>query len=368
MKRITKKILSIVLVVCFTIWTLDITYATETNYQEYIYNSDLYMLMSDLVHKFYSDVDLKIKNVIPIYGDNKDICEYAIDLLDDEMDIGYVIIECGTMNIIEFKIERNIGGFYEMYFDGELSDDKIIRKVDIFKYELVDIEEMDFNYLATKDDLFDLFLYEIPEPVYHNYYLKKEKYIPRHCSFGEEYIENILGSDYCCVVVAMLNVCGGYNFFNKKDVGSINWAYGTLWSMAQVKQVGDGYVANQECMGGVVSQFAKWYAGKDIPYTTKNNPKLSFFIDAIDKKYSSILGITSYYYETDEKGNKNKRMAGHAVSVEGYLKFEPIVYGTTKYYLYVSTGWGTINDTKYVLYDNLDVISTYGVTFQYAFK
>lgn len=34
MKRMTKKILSIILVVCFTIWTLDITYATETNYQE----------------------------------------------------------------------------------------------------------------------------------------------------------------------------------------------------------------------------------------------------------------------------------------------------------------------------------------------
>lgn len=307
-KRI-KKVVALLVILCFSIWILNIEKVNVFAYGENEKNANVNEVLTELVQLFYPEIEPEIEDITPIYDDDWNIIEYALDITYNNIDYGYAIFEGGTLDIIEFKIEKGIGTFWTINFQIDKQDNNVIKKVDALQYELFECEDAGVNYLGNKDDLFDIFLEEIPVSIYHNYYVK-EKYIPKRCAFGETYVTNKLGMEYCCAVTAMLNVCGEKNFFDANDINSTAWAYGTLWSMIQVKKISGEYVANQEDMGAVVSQFAKWYAGKDVPYRRKENPKMSFFIDAVDKKYSSILGVTSYYTEEDESGNKVKKMGG----------------------------------------------------------
>lgn len=243
-------------------------------------------------------------------------------------------------------------------FGQQKTESEIVKRIDLLFYELIDVCDVNGSYLGSKDQFSSLF-YEDLSSVYCNNILTKEIYLPKKCLFGEEFITEECKMNYCCAAVAALNVLGQYGCFNTKDVNSISWAYGTICSMGNVKKLNEQYVMNQELIGGVVATFAKWYGGKSIPYTSKNNPQLSFFIDAVDKKYSSILGVTTTF---------GKGITGHAVSVVGYLKFKPVMYGEDRCYLAVASGWGYIGDMEYILYDKINVISSYGIVFQSRYK
>lgn len=376
-KAVVKRIVSVTVIYCILLWSMEIAYADGESDRG---DSNINKLLMQLTQEFYPEVIPEIMGITLIYDDDWDICEYAIDISSNGIGYGYVVIESESLDINRFLIDEYADGFYMTQFN-EMPDEHenmIVKKIDAINYELVENRDDMVAGKEVTDSLFDIFILDFPDPVYYNYTLKKYKNIGRHCAFGEEFIEQT-DEKYCCGVLAMLNVCGAYNIFNKKDINEAKWAYDTLWSMSNVKkikvikdkdlEIGDEeryqYVIDQKVMGGVVSQFAKWYGGKEIPYTRKENPSLNFFIEAVDKKYSSILGVTTIEKENGEIGE-----LGHAVSVEGYYVFEPlnsIVYGGTQTYLAVASGWGD-DHYEYILYDKVNMESTYGVVFCRNFK
>lgn len=347
MKKIFAIFASIVIMLSMTIYQSDILYASEEKNV-----NTLESKIKQIVNEFYGDIDIEIFEIIPIFDKNYNVCEYSLDIKSDNQSLGYVIYDTEIGDITKFRIDKDLDGFWMTNFGQQKTKDKLVKKIDLFSYELENVCN-DCNYLGSKDQFNSLF-YEDLDTVYCNNILTKEKYLPKTCLFGKEYITDECKMNYCCAAVAVLNVLGQYGCYNTKDLNSVSWAYGTIYSMGNVRKLNGQYVMKQEMMGNVTATFAKWYCGKNIPYEAKDNPKLSFFIDAVDKKYSSILGVTTTY---------GQDITGHAVSVIGYLNFKPIMYGDNRCYLAVASGWGYKNDIEYILYDKINVISSYGVVF-----
>lgn len=234
----------------------------------------------------------------------------------------------------------------------------MIVKIDTLNYEIVDKATVNYVASGENDDIFDIFIEDFPEPMYCNYTMNC-KTIGRICRIDETKIKEV-GGEYCCGVVAMLNVCGGYGLFDKTRATQIYSAYKKLWDYSDVKKVDDEYAMAQTKMGKALSSYYKDIKGKTIPYKEEENPSVDFFMDAIDKKYSSILGV----YSKSKNGK-----SGHAVCVEGYFIFEPVnevVYGESQVFLYVATGWES--EARYIWYDKVNLDSTYGVVFMKSYK
>ncbi len=316
--------------------------------------SGVYQEIDLIVEQMYGDVSYIVKDIIPIYDCNFNICEYVFDVGLDNVDYGYFVYNIEANEVIKFKFDTYSGeSFEQKYFGCEEITDKIAKKVDEFTYELNDYQE-GVQYVASKHDLMDIF-FDNFELVYCSYILKKEKYIPNRVQFGEDYINKKCNKNYCCAAVAILNVLGQYKCYNTNSDSSVSNAYTDIYNMGGVKKLNEEYVMDQTKMGQVVADYAKINKNKNIPYQSKKNPDMDFFVDAVDKKYSSILGITS---------KCGGGVAGHAVSVTGYLEFTPVTHGNDKRFLAVASGWGEIGDTEYILYDEIDVYSKYGVKFQ----
>lgn len=274
------------------------------------------------------------------------------------MGYGYVVLESQSMNICRFVINEGVEGFCIQHFNRLPEYGEIVNKIDMLQYEIIEGNEINYVGNGNNDDLFDIFFGEFPEPMYHNYNIRY-KSIGRICRINEDKIEE-MGENYCCGVVAMLNVCGGYKLFDAKRVTQIYNAYKKLWSYSDVQYIDKQYVMDQKKLGSALSSYFKDVTGEKIPYKEKNNPTVDFFVDAVDKKYSSILGIVS-----SSGGVKG----GHAVCVEGYYIFEPlneIVYGKPQIFLSVASGWDTV--AQYIWYDKINVDSTYGVVFMRSYK
>lgn len=342
------------LVLSILILSFSETYA-QSSYNKSEENDYINNIMA-LAKEFYPNIEPEIERVTSIYIES-DICEVAVDISYNNTCYGYVVIDYPSMNISQFMIKENAQGFCMEYFNRLPESEEKIVKVDMLNYEIVG--NTTINYLSNRyyDDLFDIFLHDFPEPMYNNFTMSC-KTIGRFCRIGEDKIV-ALGGKYCCAVVAMLNVCGAYGLFNKTKDDQIYSAYKKLWGYSDIKQVGTEdpeYGMDEEKMGKVLSKYYKDVTRKDIPYKNEKNPSLDFFIDAVDKKYASILGV----YTTCEN-----EKCGHAVSVEGYFVFEPlneIVYGERQVFLYVADGWS--DDPKYIWYDKVNVESTYGVVFR----
>lgn len=349
MKRISAFIISIILIIM-------VSNNNTTIYgSEKLENSNINQKIEKIVLQFYDDLEYEIIDITPIYDEENSVCEYAIDIGKDNNEYGYLIYDIELNDITKFKIDIMGKSFWHTKFECDRNSNKLIRKIDEFTYILEDIKDEGSIYMASKTDIDSIFLDDISIE-YSTYVIEKERYIPKKVTFGEEYITKVCKNNYCCAAVAILNVLGQLNCYDIASVNSVNWAYSTIYSMGNVKKMGTDYVMDRNQIGGVTAMFAKWYGNKTIPYSAKKNPKLDYFIDAVDKKYSSILGIS-----TKSQGG----VAGHAVSVIGYLKLKPIVYGSNKCYLAVASGWGKIGDIEYILYDKINVLSTYGVVFQY---
>lgn len=316
-----------------------------------------------LVNEFYEGLDWKIDDIIPIYNQEGNIVQYAINISSNGISFGYFIYGIKERELIKFAINYNNGNFISVYFPNEVYKDKVVIYVDEFNYCLKNQDEMQGVELESKIDNLSNLQYLFLESygfMDYSYYERKTIFLPNHCLFGEDYIEQ-LGLNYCCASVAILNVLGHYKCFDVNNPDSIRWAYGTINSMGGVKKRGKMYVMNQENMGYVVTTFAKWYGGiKEMPYSTRDNPSINYFIEAIDKRHSSILGIVTKDYDDDG----NPIIVGHAVTVIGYIKFEHILYGNQKYFLAVCTGWNN-NVIEYLSYNDMNAYSTYGAVFKY---
>lgn len=351
--NIIKKILTLVLSLCIICLSFDLTYASSSDNKDNTYKK----LITSLVKEFYPDIEPEIESVTPIYFEDN-ICEYAIDISYNKIGYGYIVLKSDSMDICRFVIDENTEGFCIEHFNRLPQYGEIVLKIDMLHYEIVDGDGINYVGSGSNDDIFDIFIDEIPDPMFLNFTMNF-KSTGRVCRFGEDKIEEI-GADYCCGVVAMLNVCGGYRPFNTNKLTETYNAYKKLWSYSDVKKIDGDYVMDQTKMGSALSSYYKDVKGKKIPYQEKNNPSIDFFLDAIDKKYSSILGVIS------KSGNSK---TGHAVCVEGYYIFEPlneIVYGKRQVFLSVASGWGT--DVEYIWYDKVNVDSTYGVVFMQSYK
>lgn len=351
-----KKIFVVTLIVSVVLLTSLRTYASSSSDNVNEDNVYIKQIMA-LVNGFYPDIEPEIVNMTPIYFEGN-ICEIAMDISYDSINYGYVIFDNNSMNISQFVINKNTEGFCMECFGRDLESDEVVSKIDLLNYEIIDSEEINYVGSGENDNIFDIFIDDFPDPMYINYTMSF-KSTGRICRIDETRIDEI-GGDFCCGVVAALNVCGGYELFDKTSAAQTYNAYKKLWYYSDPIKQDKEYVMNQANMGNAVASYYKEIKGKEIPYKEKENPSVDFFIDAIDKKYSSILGVIC---------SSSKGKTGHAVCVEGYYIFEPInevVYGESQVFLSVATGWES--EVKFIWYDKVNVDSTYGVVFMQSYK
>lgn len=333
--------------------------------------------------------NIDIKNITKIYN-KKGLNGYCYDFNYNGKNYGYAVYTFTKNDITTFSIEEDENGLY----------DKIIRKFPM-EYEKTNVlyEDDNFNFYAiikkdkkniainvngeivpdnktvdiynstivnySYDDIFNI-SGDIPDNIAYTHYLKTENYLKMPARYGEQYITNCLKCPYSCAVTAMLNVCANNKFFNVTTESNRKKAYEELFILSGTKYDKNlnEYLTDQTRMGYSVAMFARNNKGVSLNYTRKNNPSVNFFTSAINKGYSSILGITT----SCRNGNK-VGIAGHAYSVIGYKHFAPCYSnGKSKIYLKVATGWGDLGDTEYILYNNINVISKYGVVWEYKPK
>lgn len=358
MKKFFSRVLALVFALTMLVYSSNIAYAADNTSKKAVLVKEISMIAEQVM----PNTSIQVADIIPIY-DGKDICEYAINIKSGNTSCGYVIYNSGVEEISKFSMARNAAGFLQAKFNVNELDNKHIEKIDGIEYKIVDDDTTGNNYVAsaiekyilTKDDLFNIF-YQNLDFMGGSYYASAWNNLPRYSSYGEDFLVNF-DDEYCCATMAMLNVVTQYNCYNRNNTDNIDWAYCTLWSMGGVKKFNGEYVMDQTQIGHTVHDFAKWYGGKEIPYESKNDPTSSFFVNAINNGYSSIMGIQT---------RCGDGLAGHAMSVVGYKKFKSVTNGRTKTFLKVATGWEYMGDIEYILFDELNVQSTYGVVFKYS--
>lgn len=351
---ILKKLMMISLVcVFFTVVSFDTyVYGDYEKNEEYTYVNSI----KELVREFYPDINPEIDNITYIYSDYE-ICEIAFDIISNEIDYGYVIIDCKSKSISQFVIKEDTDGFCVQNFGRLPEEDEKIVKSGTLDYEIAS-DNLAIKYVASKsnninDDLFDIFIDDFPDPMYVNFKMSC-KTIGRYCRITEGELDE-LGLRFCCGSVAILNICGAYGLFDKTDDTQLQKAYKKIWGYCNIKYQDEEYTMPQGQMGKALAKYYKSVTGKQIKYTEKNNPKIDFFTEAVDKKYSTILGV----YSREDDG-----LYGHAVSVEGYFVFEPLneqAYGERQIFLQVASGWE--KEARYIWYDKVNLDSTYGVKY-----
>lgn len=336
------------------------------------------------------DNSIVISGIDRIY-DKNGVCEYCFNYEKNGVSYGYAVYNLHNKDITLFSIENKHPGLYgkiiNSVYDREVKKLKVIFKNSELDYyavftqndeisavnsngDIIDINELNeigYSGISTYkyDDIFDI-SGKIPDSIVYTHYLKTENYLVNPARYGENYITNYLKEPYACAVTAMLNVCANNRFFDVTSEKSRKKAYEDLWLLSGTKynnNTGD-YVTDKSKMGSSVAMFARQNKGISVNYTRSNNPSLSFFTSAVNKGYSSILGITTSCTNGNHTG-----IAGHAYSVIGYKIFEPSRSNySKKIYLRVATGWGTLGDEGYILYNNINVISKYGVVWKYKPK
>ncbi len=365
-KRVVSSVLVVSVVFLLLFGEAAYVQATEVNEEAYTIEDEI----GDVVEEFYDDLEWKISNITPIYNNIGEIIQYAINISANDINYGYFIYDISNQKLIKFMVERYHGGFVETYFPEENLENKKVIFKDEFTYDLVDYENSTDEVGAFYDksinktnELFSIFL-DNYQYILNDYKLALSRYIPRVYKFGQDYCDEI-NKEYCCAAVAILNVLAHYNCFKTWDKDSILWAYYTIYSMGGVKKYGQEYVMNQNNIGYVVSTFAKWY-GKinNMPYSAQNNPSSAFFVDAVNNKYPSILGISTKCYSDD---NKRWEICGHAVTVYGYLRFKSKKNNSSKYFLCVANSWDT-GIIEYIAYDDIRLHSSYGIKFMHVYK
>ena len=237
---------------------------------------DIESVIGDIVKEFYTDVEVDELEIHLIYDQEDILCEYAIDIFNENISYGYLTYDVELGDISSFVIEKNARGFLESNINEEITESQIIRKIDFMEYEVVDICDTSITYLGSRTPILDNFIYDLVD-VHENNKLLKEKYIPNTSYFGELYIEETLGDKYCCVAVAILNVLAQYNRFDENNIVEVANTYASIWGLGGVKKFNDLYVINQEIIGWIVRDMSRWYGGKEIQYREKENPRLSFF-------------------------------------------------------------------------------------------
>lgn len=112
-KVVVKRIVSISVIYCILLWSVDLAYADNESDSE---KSNIDKLLMQLTQEFYPEVIPEIAGITLIYDDDWDICEYAIDISYNGIGYGYVVIESKSLNINRFLIDEYADGFYMTHF------------------------------------------------------------------------------------------------------------------------------------------------------------------------------------------------------------------------------------------------------------
>ncbi|MDE6253545.1 MAG: hypothetical protein K2M78_13095 [Lachnospiraceae bacterium] len=334
-----------------------------------------------------NDESIYVADILKIYDENG-ICEYCFDYESGGVPYGYAIYNIENSDITVFSIEKGQAGLYEKIISSLSNNifektNILLKNVDLdyFAVLIQDEEEiavnrrgetvkgealykMGYNPISTLsyDDIFDI-SGDLPDTIAYTHYLKYENYLANSAAYGEGYITRSLKEPYACAVTAMLNVCANNKFYNDKNYKIRKKAYEDLWLLSGTKynkNTGE-YGTDKNKIGYSVAQFARQNRGVKINYSTKSNPSVTYFVSAINNGYSSILGISSACTDGGHTG-----VAGHAYSVIGFKSYAPCNnVGNSKIYLKVATGWGTIGNTEYILYNEINVISKYGTVWKF---
>ena len=305
---IKKTIINIILTLVFILGVRNNVYAME--------NEEIYLSAYELI-KDVSNRDIIISDLEQISED-----EYLFSLEYAGSDYGYIRIKNSDEKYVpvDFAIDEGIT-YKEPQFETAYSSSGSIITSDI----LNGLKYSSYKRLSSRSLI------------------------------SESYIESVTGK-YACTVIALTEIAIQEGV---KKNNSIADTFNALWDYTETSEYSleNGILYGSTKEKKIVSGMKEYVKnmGFSIKTTRKVSPKYEFFKNAINNNISCMLGYTIYV-------NNGSRIVerGHAVNVIGWYIYKDSS-GNQYKYLAVANGWQ--NTQHYMLFEDIDFVSSYGYTF-----
>lgn len=371
MKKISRKILSLVLSIIFLCGLNTTAFASENNsisdQTPVVVTNDMAIEMAErFAQTANPDKTLSAGNPIKFYDESGQAIGYIVNYYtDDNAQSGYVIFDNTSDPIVsEYTFDENALNPYENIVNNigitvfRSSNAVKLYKTAPFTYGIVEEstgfitdnygnetpvlsvlslnDSEDKNPVDWEDVIMDV------SDVYEDYYLVKSNNVDAFISYEEAYVESITGH-YACAVSALLNCADYYGALDYEDLAG---EYMDIWNLTNTTKDNEskGVIYGKTNIYNIGPGFVKYCSerGISISQSTVENPAYSFFTSCIDRGDMAVVhcGII---------GDSTGARVGHSMSVSGYTTLISYDTGKTLHTLMISDGWNS-----YVRYLNFD--------------
>ena len=176
--------------------------------------------------------------------------------------------------------------------------------------------------------------------------------LSRTCKFSESYIERLTGR-YACAVVALTEIARQNNVLKNNSTAD---TFNALWDYTKTTT---SYIGSNGIIYGTTLDLNLLSGMRDYVHdlgyniigTFSINPNYKFFQNKINLGYSCTL-----FYRLQTKDGKS----GHTINVFGWYIYKN---SSGKQYKYLAVADGWHSSTRYILYEEIDFVDTYGVAY-----
>ncbi|MBO5098395.1 MAG: hypothetical protein J6B96_08800 [Agathobacter sp.] len=296
--------------------------------------------------ELFSEEELSVAEMIPIINDNEQLIGFSVCLASNDSKYGYVNYELKKENPIEnFSIGK---GYNYLINESDDFGKTVLLSNGSDSYELLSTSANDYTKYGDMGEVFSAsYIYGaniITAPTY------TAKFSLSKSAISQSYIENLTGQ-YACAVLALTEIA---NQENVLYYGSINSTFKKLWddTLTTVESNSNGISYGRTPIIWVAQGMKDYLydVGKvDSLVFNTAYPSFDFFVDIID---SDASGVLTYTLALDDGTTSS-----HTINVLGYcvVRLNGVFYN----YLIVADGWNG-NTVRYMAYNKIDFVSTYG--------
>lgn len=356
-----------------------------------LYANDIRKYIETFANQIETSKKVIADDIVPIYDNEDQIIGCCVSLASGNNDYGYVNLDFRMENIItDFSIAFGASSPIESISEEiqeNAEDYKSIETSKLYKVDLIDygvsyiddrgkkryvvgtddMSNREFEKLQDSNVEFDQKMENSTMTTKYSGFSKiwssgvsgqvteTSKYINQYSKskslVSQASVENATNK-YACAVVALTEIAQQEKISNS----SLKTTFNNLWNKTETTtDYTSGGISYGTTKDSKLASGMKAYAtsrNASCSYTTKSNPSVSFFVNAVKNNLSSTLSMRIL--------TTSGETSGHTVSVVGYCK--TYYSAATHTYVIVANGWYS-DAPVFIDYNNVDFVNTYGVTY-----
>ena len=356
-----------------------------------IYENDIRKYIETFANHIEKSKKVSTENIVPVYDNDDQIVGCCVSLVSGKKEYGYVNLDFRSENMItDFSIALGASSPVEVIIEKIKDNAEKIKKIEtkkLYKVDFVDygvgyiddngkkrymvgtddMNNKEFEHLQDINEEFDekmensstttkyssfskIWSSGVPGQVTETATYIKQYSKPKSL-ISESSVENATNK-YACAVVALTEIAQQENISNS----SLKTTFNNLWNKTgttidhTMSGITYGTTQDSKLASGMKSYATSRNAS--CTCTTKSNPPVSFFVNAVKNNLSSTLSMRIL--------KTSGETSGHTVSVVGYCK--SYYSAVTHTYVIVANGWYS-DAPVFIDYNNVDFVNTYGVTY-----